>query len=62
MAGVGLFERVSKLSSIRRNAQATCHKIRNRETNMIYWGHAAGDSTIMRAVGTILPFNYISMR
>ena len=60
LAGVGLFERVSRLSMIRRNAQVTLHKLRNRVTNSMYWGNLFGDSRVARGIASVLPFNRIS--
>lgn len=60
LAGVGLFERVSRVSHVRRQAQYFFHRFRNTYTNPLYWEHMVGDSAVVSLVNFFCADNYIS--
>lgn len=62
LAGVGLFERTSRLASVRRNLQLFFHRWRNTYTNPVYWAHWIGDSTPATWINAFASNNYISHR
>ena len=59
LSGTGLWERISSFARIRRNVQLASHKIRNRYTNVNYWGNTVGDSKLIRTIGNFFPSQHV---
>lgn len=59
LAGVGMFERLSIASQIKRKITLLSHTLRNKYTNSNYWAMAAGDSVIPRLIANLSTANMI---
>ena len=59
LAGVGMFERLSIASQIKRKITLLSHTLRNKYTNSNYWAMAAGDTIIPRIIANLSTANMI---
>ena len=59
LAGVGMFERLSVASQIKRKITLLSHTLRNKYTNSNYWAMAAGDTIIPRIIANLSAANMI---
>jgi hypothetical protein len=55
LSGVGLYERVTNLSNMRKKAEACLKILGSNQFSPFYLGHAFGQSTLGRALGAITP-------
>lgn len=55
LAGVGLWERVSRFAQIRRNAQILSHRIRHTVFNPMFYSDLIADSTLIQAICSFWP-------
>ena len=60
LSGLGLFERLSGMSKLRRNFQLSAHKLRNTIFNPLYYGHLIGDSALPKFIGSMVSANMMS--
>ena len=59
LAGVGMFERLSIASQLKRKITLLSHTLRNKYTNSNYWAMAAGDTIIPRIIANLSTANMI---
>lgn len=57
LSGVGLQERISRFSNIKRNIQLTILNLRNRYFNPMFWSSAISDTNLATAIGTLMPYD-----
>lgn len=55
LSGLGLWERISMFSRIRRNMQYTAHKLRNQLFNPTYWSSELSQLAPVRMVAAFIP-------
>ena len=55
LSGLGLFERISAFSRIKRNVQFTMHKLRNELFSSSYWSNEVATFAPVRVVSAIIP-------
>lgn len=59
LAGVGMFERLSIASQIKRKITLLSHTLRNKYTNSNYWAMTAGDTLMPRLIANLSSANMI---
>ena len=60
LSGLGLFERISMFSRIRRNIQFAAHRLRNQLFNSAFWTNQAAEFAPVRIVSAFVPLTTIS--
>ena len=55
LSGLGLFERISAFSRIKRNVQFTMHRLRNELFSSSYWSNEVATFAPVRVVSAIIP-------
>lgn len=55
LSGIGLFERISAFSRIKRNVQFTMHKLRNQLFNPSYWSNEVATFAPVRVAAAFVP-------
>ena len=60
LSGLGLFERISMFSRIRRNIQFAAHRLRNQLFNSAFWTNQAAEFAPVRVVSAFVPLTTIS--
>ena len=59
LSGLGLFERISMFSRIRRNIQFAAHRLRNQLFNSAFWTNQAAEFAPVRIVSAFVPLTTI---
>lgn len=60
LSGLGLFDRISRLAQMKRSLQLRSYKLRNHFFNGAFHSSWMGDSAIMTAISSILPWTTMS--